>query len=34
MIMNKVKRMNKFLNPDYGKIKMRPDEKLSIFPKL
>lgn len=34
MIMNKVKRMNKFFNPDYGKIKMRPDEKLSIFPKI
>ena len=34
MIMNKVKKMNNFFNPDYGKIKLRPDEKLTVFPKI
>lgn len=33
-IMNKVKNMNNFLKPDYGKIKMREDEQLTIFPNI
>ena len=33
-IMNKVKKMNNFFNPDYGKIKMRKDEKLKVYPKI
>ncbi len=33
-IMNKVKKMNNFFNPDYGRIKMRPDEKLTVYPKI
>ena len=33
-IMNKVKIMNNYLNPDYGKIKMRKDEELTIYPNI
>ena len=33
-IMNKVKKMNNFFNPDYGKIKMRSDEKLKVYPNI
>ena len=32
--MNKVKKMNNFFKPDYGKIKMRSDEKLKVYPKI
>ena len=33
-IMNIVKKLNNFFNPDYGKIKMRSDEKLKVYPKI
>ena len=33
-IMNKVKKMNNFFKPDYGKIKMRSDEKLKVYPNI
>ena len=33
-IMKKVKIMNNYLNPDYGKIKMRKDEIFTIFPNI
>ena len=33
-IMKKVKIMNNYLNPDYGKIKMRKDEEFTIFPNI
>ena len=32
--MNIVKKLNNFFNPDYGKIKMRSDEKLKVYPKI
>jgi nucleoside-diphosphate-sugar epimerase len=31
-IMNIIKKQNNFLNPDYGKIKIRSDEKQKVFP--
>ena len=30
--MNIIKKLNNFLNPDYGKIKIRSDEKQKVFP--
>lgn len=33
-IMSIVKRKNKFLNPDYGKVKIRTDEKVSVYPSI
>ena len=30
--MNIIKKLNNFLNPHYGKIKIRSDEKQKVFP--
>jgi len=33
-IMNLIKRKNRYLKPDFGKIKLRPEEKIFVFPNI
>ena len=32
--MSFIKKLNNFLNPDYGKVKIRRDEKIKVFPMI